>query len=185
MFGFLRGNRSDLTYRQIYAGCCSFQQREYGIASLAFLSYEATFLYLLAVDSGAAPAPKEDEVTCCRLRRHGADIHSVEEDKARFCSSLALLLAAVKLDDDIADDKSLLARLARWKLGSRIDAAVGYIESLAPDIRERIDGHLADHAALERRGSAFELNEYVRPTAAAFGDLFELFQWQVMGRRGP
>jgi len=184
MFGFLRGNRSDRTYRQVYAGCCSFQQREFGVASLPFLSYEATFLYLLAVDCGAAPQPGADHVTCCRLRRSGSDIYAVDEPTARFCSSFALLLAAVKLDDDIADDRSLLARLARWKLGGRIDAALAHLDSLQPGLRGQIDRHLADHAALERRGSVHSLSDYVRPTAAAFGELFALFQAQMpSGRR--
>jgi hypothetical protein len=58
MFGFLRAQPRDKLYRQIYAGCCSFQHREFGIESLPLLSYEAVFLYLLAADAVACRSAK-------------------------------------------------------------------------------------------------------------------------------
>jgi hypothetical protein len=176
MFGFLRGPADDMQYRQVYAGCCSYQHRTLGVTSLAFLSYEATFLYLLAVDSGAAPRPEAQQETCCRLRRGGGSIYQVDPEYARYCSAFALLLASVKLNDDIADDRSLLARLVRWQLAPSIDAALDHLDALAPDLRPSVAACIEQHAAAERLSTPLPLAEYVVPTARAFGCMFDRFE---------
>ena len=175
MFGFLRGSRQDLLYRQVYAGCCSFQHRTMGVASLAFLSYEATFLYLMAIDSGAAASPAPCHVTCCKLRRGGKSIYEVEPALAHDCSAFALLLAAVKLADDIADDRSWLARLAQWKLRRQLAAAQAHLEATHTGLGAAMQQHLAEHAAMEQCSVPMPLERYVTPTAEAFGEMFSRF----------
>ena len=71
MFGFLRpgcdasrGRR----YRQVYAACCAHQRGNYGALATLFNSYEAIFLYHLAIESGVCGAPDASTPTCCRFR---------------------------------------------------------------------------------------------------------------------
>lgn len=175
MFGFLQADPCDRQYRRLYAGCCSFQHRRFGIGTLPLLSYEGVFLYVLAADAGACLRPDESAATCCRLRRNGPGLHSVDDALAMFCSSFGLLLASVKLEDDVRDDGSLPARLALWRLKSRIERAKGFFESLDPGFRERTEHCIAEHLQRERAGSRPSLEEYAEPTADAFAYLFGLY----------
>ncbi len=147
MFGFMRGSRFDKTYRQVYAQCCDAQRLRFGVSSLLFHSYESILLYVLAVDAGACPAPPRTAVTCCRLRHRPDNWPGFDTELAKFCSHFALLLAAVKLDDDVRDDGSLpaqfgalavstpLCRRARLfpEPGSAVPTADGQRDHAAPE----------------------------------------------------
>lgn len=60
MFGFLRPAAGDVAYRQIYAGLCAAQHRQAGLRTLPMLSYEAVFMYQMAVDCCPCEA-----IDCC------------------------------------------------------------------------------------------------------------------------
>ncbi|WP_425395792.1 DUF5685 family protein [Aeoliella sp.] len=175
MFGFLQPRRGDVTYRQLYAGCCAFQHRQFGIETLPLLSYEAVFLYALAVDLGCCELPDEQDATCCRLRKQASRLHAVDPRVAEFCASFGVLLASIKLEDDVRDDRSLLARFALWRLGSRVERAKDYFTQLDAEFRPRVGLALQQHLELERAAHAPSLEAYSEPTAAAFGYVFELF----------
>src|SRR5687767_4254694 len=115
MFGFLRPQRQDLTYRQAYVRCCMHQHLHYGVTSLPFLSYEAVLVYLLAVDAGLCPPPPASTPRCCRLRSSRALQQAADAAFGQYCSALGMLLAAIKLDDDVRDGGSLGSKLLRWK----------------------------------------------------------------------
>ena len=53
MFGFLRPRPQSDDYRRAYARLCVHQRQRLGLRSLPFHSYEAVFLYQLALDAGA------------------------------------------------------------------------------------------------------------------------------------
>ena len=175
MFGFLRGARDNRAYRQIYAGCCGFQHAWMGLETLPLLSYEAVFLYLIAVDARRFARPDQAAVTCCRLRRSGDRLHAVDPEVARFCAAFGLLLARIKLDDDVRDDRSLLARFARWRLRSRFARAFQYFHSLEPGFEDRVRSHIDRHLELEQSSTRLPMECYAEPTAAAFGHVFRLF----------
>ena len=175
MFGFLSPNRcaaSSRPYRQAYARLCRFQKLIYGAESLFLLSYEAVFLYLLTVDSGAIPAPADDEVMCCRLRRRGLTLNDEDAEVAKFCVAFGVLLARVKLEDDWRDEKSWLAGLLKWRLRKRfVDNAIhldAFDSRLGPTVAEAIEHHLR----LERQPGTIALREYVAPTGDAFAAVF-------------
>jgi hypothetical protein len=126
MFGFLRASRDQIAYRQAYARCCSFQHLYFGVESLVFLSYEAVFLYLCSADSGMHPGPPADAPTCCRLRTSRRLTQAADAEVARFCAAFGLLLGAIKLEDDVRDERSWAARLAYWRLGKRMALAKAY-----------------------------------------------------------
>lgn len=173
MFGFLVGDRCDAVYRQVYAGCCSVQHTEFGLESLFFLSYEAIFVYLFAMDEGNVAPPPTDAATCCRLRTSERIKSAVDQRHAKFASAFGILLADIKLKDDVQDDNSWLARIASWRLRGRISKARDYFTQLDPDFEPRVSEYLNRHAALERVADQ-RIESYVQPTAEAFGYLFGL-----------
>lgn len=181
MFGFLQPHRGDVTYRRLYAGCCAYQHRRFGVETLPMLSYEGVFLYALAVDCGSCDLPAHDLATCCRLRTRGRRLHAVDSRVAEFCVSFGVLLAAIKLEDDVRDDRSLLARFALWRLSSRLKRARSYFATLDPEFHERVTSAIGQHLELERRSSSPSLESYSEPTSAAFAYVFELFAKALHG----
>src|SRR5688500_2547216 len=103
MFGFLRPRAPTLAYRQVYAQCCARQHELYGISSLPLLSYEAVFLYVCAIDAGLCPGPPAGAPRCCRLRT-SLNLPAADLPIAEYCASFGLLLASIKLDDDVRDE---------------------------------------------------------------------------------
>ncbi len=175
MFGFLRGPPCDREYRQIYAGLCDFQRRHFGLESLPFLSYEAAFLYQFAVDTGDCAPPPAGASPCCRLGIR-ASAHHVHPILAEYCSSFGMLLASIKLNDDVRDDGSWLARFGRWRLRTRLQKVAEYFGRLDADFSPHLAEILAQQDRLEESRDPYPpLAEYTRPTSAGFGFLFELF----------
>ena len=114
MFGLINPGRQDRVFRRAYARYCQYQRRSYGLPSLAFLSYESALLYLCAVDAGKVRLDEQPDQVCGRLRRVRGNPSADEQEAARFCNSLGLLLTSIKLRDDLRDGPSLLARFAHW-----------------------------------------------------------------------
>src|SRR5437773_7150637 len=172
MFGLLNPGRQDLLYRRAYARCCQHQRRRYGLPSLTFLSYESILLYLCAADAGKVPLEELPAVTCCKLRRLPPRTSTAEQETARFCSSVGMLLAYIKLSDDLRDRPTLLARLANWMLKCRFREMFDYFRRIDPAFEQRVDAFIREHLELERRTEPAPLSDYVRPTARAFGYVF-------------
>ncbi len=183
MFGFLRAAQHDRMYRQVYAGCCGFQHARFGITTLPLLSYESIFLYVLAMDAGLCSRPHRADVTCCRFRRSGKRLHKVDSKLAEFCSAFGLLLASIKLEDDVRDDRSLLARLALWQLRNRIERAFEYFSILDASFRKRVARHIQRHLDLEHDALPMTIDEYAKPTAEAFSYVVGLYHHLVPERR--
>jgi hypothetical protein len=174
MFGMLNPGRQDAAYRRCYARCCQHQQVSYGITSLPFHSYEAVLLYLIAVDAGVVDEAELPDQVCCRLRAGGAVRQAPDAAIGTFCSSLALLLASVKVRDDINDDHSLTARMTHWLLRKRFGQAGRYFAALDPNFDREMRALFADHARMESRGGPVPIEEYAAPTGRAFGYVFGL-----------
>jgi hypothetical protein len=178
MFGFLNPRTCNLAYRSLYARCCQHQRHNYGLLSLPTLSYEAVFLYALGLDTGELgdfqPLPRR----CCLLRKD--DVYDAPVDGAlgNFVSSVGVLLADVKLQDDIRDSQSSPLRLARTVrhrlLASRSHQAIRHLSTLDEDFESRIVECLDDQVAMENAGSD-NLDTFARPTGRAFRYLFSVF----------
>jgi Family of unknown function (DUF5685) len=174
MFGFLNPRPHSADYRRAYARLCQHQRRQYSLFSLPFHSYEAVFLYQFALDAGAFNACAMPNVRCCRLASPASLVNAPDVAYGRFSSSVAVLLASIKLQDDILDHKGLLARVVRWVLRRQIAKAEAYFATLDPRFAANVRALIADHHVLERRGGTIPLDEYVVPTANAFGYVFGL-----------
>lgn len=174
MFGFLRPPRPSAGYRRAYARLCQHQRFAHGLPSLAFHSYEAVFLFQAAGEAGAFPTSCLPDQRCCRLRSGVPASRGPDAPAGRLCSAVALLLGSVKLEDDIRDAGGLVARLARWLLRRRFDAAGRHLARLDAGFADRVRWHVADHHALEAAGGHPALVEYARPSARAFAETFAL-----------
>ncbi len=174
MFGFMKPEAESLGYRSLYSRLCQHQRRHYGLLSLPFHSYEAVFLYTCAVDAGLFPADVILPRRCCRLRHDRRLAGATDEAAGRFCASVAVLLADIKLQDDIRDGWGLLARVARRVLRTPIAATADYFQTLDPEFGRRVGEEIGRHLESERDGRERGLGEYVRPTAEAFGYVFGL-----------
>ena len=174
MFGFLRPARPDAAYRRTYARVCRLQRGAFGVRTLPLLSYESVFLHRLLAEAGACPPPPDSAPTCCRLRSAGDDGGAPDAAVGRFCAAFGLVLASVKLEDDVRDDRSPLARLARRVLRTPIDRAFAVLGERDPGYRDRSAAWVAAHLALERAGRPVPVREYSEPTASAFGETFAL-----------
>ena len=185
MFGFLHGSRRDRSYRQLYAAHCSSNRDWLGLRSLAFLSYEAIFASAIATDLGLIEPPPVESPTCCRTSRGFSafrhETSAANRFAARFCGAFAMLLAEVKLEDDIRDGGSWAARFAKWSLRRQTALSSAFFAERAPDFRARLEASLAEHAALERNGANHSIETYSRPTGEAFAMVFSLLPIGIAG----
>jgi hypothetical protein len=173
MFGFLNPGVQDGAYRRVYCRCCQYLNQNYGRLSLLFHSYESVFLYCFCIDAGALTEDSLPARTCCRMRR-GRPLRGPDAEVGRFCSSVSLLLASIKLEDDIRDVGSLRFRLLQWILRSKFDKTFSYFSSLDKDFRAKTRDFVEEHLALEAAGQEVPIRDYCRPSARAFGYVFSL-----------
>lgn len=179
MFGFLRlGCSGDLSrqYRQVYAALCAFQRANYGHCSAVFNSYEAVFLYQVCIEAGACQPPSPSTPTCCRFHSDPSNRWQLDHDIARFCTAFAMVLAATKLEDDIRDHQSILAKLTAKVLRNQFAHARKELDHFQPGLTDRIKESIAEHLQFEQAQTPCSLNEYVQPTAKTFADVFSALE---------
>lgn len=174
MFGFLAPQKRIPKWRRSYARICQHQRSLFGLTALPFLSYEATFLYQLAIDFGLLPAVAETSPECCRLRRLPKDDSQSDKTSATFAAAFGMLLAGVKLNDDLQDSGRWYNRLARWKYRKQIQHANDLIENLAPGTLQQIENAVQAHSILES-SAPVPMQEYSSPTAEGFAAVFRGF----------
>lgn len=175
MFGFLKAPFRQKQYRQIYAAICSYQRQEYGVVASVLISYEAVFLYQLAVDLGVTNPPTKTTPTCCRLRNDGSNQWGLDRRLAEFCIAFAVLLAKTKVEDDIRDSRAWLPRLAHWLLRKPFAKSGNYLKQHVSDFESRMAAIIEDHLALETKRFRGTPDDYGRPTGEAFGLVFGMF----------
>lgn len=178
MFGFLAVYGGDDTYCGLYSRCCQHQRCHYGLIGLPLLSYESVFLYALGLDVGLGGSYSPPRRRCCRLRTDGKCAESPDAQLGEFVAATGMLLASVKLQDDLRDSRSRTSRvirqLASRLLDRRFKHAQEYFNRLDSNFTHRMQEHLQSHLAAESAIDRLDAEEYSRPTSAAFGDLFGL-----------
>ncbi|MCA9050931.1 MAG: hypothetical protein KDA89_19475 [Planctomycetaceae bacterium] len=172
MFGFFRPDDRQVWWRQSYARICQTQRRLFGLTSLPFLSYEATLLYQLAIDFGLIPALPEAAPQCCRLRRLQDAEQQPDAVGARFSAAFGLLLAGIKLRDDVRDEGRWFHRLVWLKYRKQVHRAEQILEQLRPGLGGEVQRVLNAHRLLETSGHAVRLADFIRPTGDGFAQLF-------------
>lgn len=150
MFGFLNPLTRTERYRRAYARCAEHHRRRYGLRSLPFLSYESVFVYVCWLDATGGGMADDDEI-------------------GSFCSASTLVLAQTKLDDEIRDGASTLARAVYARLAEDFRDARRYFRQLDPAFAERVREIIDRHLAIERARGPISIESYAEPTAEAFG----------------
>lgn len=176
MFGFLNPRPHSLEYRRAYARLCQHQRQFFGITSLPFHSFEAVFLYQLAADLQYFPKALMPYVRCCKLQRP-SNLHlAADSAVGQCCSAFGMLLASIKLDDDVNDSQGFLKRvsrrLIRWKLRKEITQANQFFERLDPRFSRNVEQLIRDHHQQERHDVVIDIADYVQPTGHAFAYAF-------------
>ena len=182
MFGFLRPDCRSThfrQYRQVYAAFCAFHRKRYGLLASAMLSYEAIFMYQLGIAAGACSAPSSSTPRCCKLRSDPNNLWNVNANLAAYCSDFGMLLAGVKIEDDVRDHQSLVGRVvsraATVALKHGWLKAKSRIESATPGMIGAVEEQVQAHLKFETSKQRIELKEYSDPTAKSFELLFRGF----------
>ena len=174
MFGYIRAFKPELkvrefeSYKAVYCGLCRELGREYGPLARMTLSYDFTFLAMMALSLREeepgftverCPVNPLKRVPCCGT-----------EEETVFCCDMAVLMLWHKLRDDAAD--SGLARRLGAKLGLLLaTAARKKAERRQPQLAELFQRQMDRQAALEQEGCA-DLDRACDPTATILGEVF-------------
>ena len=92
-----------------------------------------------------------------------------DDEIGSFCSASTLVLAQTKLDDEIRDGASTLARAVYARLAEDFRDARRYFRQLDPAFEERVREIIDRHLAIERARAPISIESYAEPTAEAFG----------------
>lgn len=175
MFGFLNPICRSEKYRMLYCDSCSHMRANYGRGSTPFLSYESVLVHAMAFDAGLIC--EEDTVVPCRglpIPKRPKSTTETHRRIGEFSAALTHLLVKTKLEDDILDDGSRLARFTIWFYGKKLARSVRYFSEIDPESARIMQSFFDKHREMELSGKAKSLTEYAKPTADAFGYVFGL-----------
>ncbi len=195
MFGFLAPQQPEPTWRRTYARICQVQNRLFGIKSLPFLSYEATFLYQLAIDFELTSPLPDHAPTCCRMRKitrtalgqHGNREQRIESTSTTkgfrsdqledpltpvICAAFGLVLAGVKLRDDVQDSGRWPSRLFWWMYRRRVTQAEELMEAKLPGLMQSVEECIRMHRQMETSSTRVPLDDFTWPTGKGFAEVF-------------
>ena len=187
MFGYLKLPRrarcdSKKQYRQVYASLCSSQRQKFGVRASILISYESVFLYQLAVDAGLVKCPAENTPTCCRLRNDWSNAWQANLEAAEFANAFAILLARIKIEDDVRDSGKWLARGSSLFWSKAFRHANQYFDGVDGSLVASIERLVDEHIDLEHQPFSGSPEDYAAPTANAFGLVFRCFAEQLSAK---
>ena len=139
------------------------------------ISYESVFLYQLAIDAGLVNCPADNTPTCCRLKNDWSNAWQVNPDAAEFATAFAILLAQIKVEDDVRDSGRWLARGGNWFWSKAFRHATEYFDGIDASLLPKVKRLVDEHIALENLPFTGSPNDYAAPTANAFGLMFGCF----------
>lgn len=116
MFGYVRINKMDLTFREYehykayYCGLCKYLKRNHTELSRLTINYDITFLIVL-LSSIYQPSAQVFQEKCIvdpvKKKKH------IINDITEYAASMNILLTYYKLEDDVNDEGGIKSRLAR------------------------------------------------------------------------
>lgn len=164
MFGFVRPLEGKLTEEQLqefksyYCGVCKSIEKRYTHLARFTLTYDCAFLAMFLSAFLGSDTAKEDAV--CVMRKRQIAKSSIVD----YCADINVLLAYYKFDDDVNDDDSKKAKIARATLKKSFTKA----KEKNPHIEQLIKSNLEYLYLLEKD----KCSEPDR-VADAFGRLLE------------
>ena len=142
MFGYVKVNKMDLTYREYehyrgyYCGLCKCLKDNHGEISRLSLNYDITFLVLL-LTSLYKPKSKVIEEGCITnpFKKKKKIINEITE----YAASMNVLLAYYKLEDNLKDDKGLKDIISYNLYKNKLKRAYEKYPKKAEIIKEQLD----------------------------------------------
>ena len=185
MFGYIRAFKPELkvrefeSYKSVYCGLCRELGRQYGPLARLTLSYDFTFLAMLALSlSQEEPRITVERCPVNPLKRVPC---SVGTEEAVFCCDMAALMLWHKLRDDAADDGPIRRLGAR--LGLLLAApARKKAQQRQPRLAALFQRQMDRQAALEREGCA-DVDQACDPTATVLAEIFASLSSQEREKR--
>ena len=167
MFGYVRINKMDLTFREYdhykayYCGLCKYLKRNHTELSRLTINYDITFLIVL-LSSIYQPSAQVFHEKCIvdPVKKKKHIINEVTE----YAASMNILLAYYKLEDDVNDEGGIKSRLARRAYEKSFKTAYDKY----PQKAEYIRACLEDLRSLEQ-----DLSSSIDQTSNCFGRLLE------------
>ena len=115
MFGYVRINKMDLTFREFevykgyYCGVCKYLKQNHGEISRLSLNYDITFLILLLTSVYRPKSTITQEVCIANpIKKKARIVNEITE----YAASMNVLLTYYKLEDNLHDDKGIKDILA-------------------------------------------------------------------------
>lgn len=115
MFGYVRINKMDLTFREFdvykgyYCGLCKYLKQNHGEISRLSLNYDITFLILLLTSVYRPKSTITQEVCIANpIKKKARIVNEITE----YAASMNVLLTYYKLEDNLHDDKGIKDILA-------------------------------------------------------------------------
>ena len=173
MFGYVRINKMDLTfreyehYRAYYCGLCKTLKSDYTETSRVSINYDITFLILILT---SVYNPKSEIFYEKCIANPIKEKKHMKNEFTDYAAAMNILLTYYKLDDNVCDRGSLKDRIAR-KLYER-----SYKKALEkyPEKAKIIKNNLKELMELENEGS-----DSIDRTSNTFGNLMrEIFTYK-------
>ena len=173
MFGYVRINKIDLTFREYehykayYCGLCKTLKREYTEISRVSINYDITFLILILT---SVYMPKSEIFyEKCIVNPIKDKKHMINEF-SKYAAAMNILLTYYKLEDNVCDRGDLKDKLAKKIYEKSFKKA--YKEY--PERAKMIKKHLEELAELEKENS-----NSIDRTSNTFGELMrEIFMYK-------
>lgn len=173
MFGYVRINKMDLTfreyehYRAYYCGLCKTLKKDYTEISRVSINYDITFLILILT---SVYQPKSEIFYEKCLVNPLKDKKHMTNEFSEYAAAMNILLTYYKLEDNVVDRGDLKDKIARKIYKRSFKKAY----EKYPDRAEKIKKHLDDLAELEKEGSTS-----IDRTSNTFGELMrEIFMYR-------
>lgn len=142
MFGYVRINKMDLTFREFetykayYCGLCKYLKRNHTEISRLTLNYDITFLIVL-LTSVYEPASEVYHEHCIvnplKEKKH------ISNEITEYAASMNILLSYYKLQDNVADDGGIKNKLAEIAYRKSFDTALKKYPEKARAIKANLD----------------------------------------------
>ncbi|TQQ85063.1 hypothetical protein EXD82_02915 [Peptacetobacter hominis] len=170
MFGYVKINKMDLTfreyehYRSYYCGLCKCLKREHGEISRFSLNYDITFLIVL-LSAIYNPESKVTEEVCIAnpMKKKKVLINEITE----YAAAMNVLLTYYKLEDNVNDDGRIKDKIA-FSIGK---SSASKAKKMYPEKAEIIKKELDKLAELERNKST-DIDEVSNTFGRIMGEIF-------------
>lgn len=175
MFGYVKAEKSELrvweyeTYKAIYCSLCRQLGKSYGPLARLTLSYDFTFLAVLAL-SLKSGCNKFERKRCAfnPLKKCG---HCSDADtELEFASAAATVTVYYKVLDNVEDSKGA-KRLFYKLLLPFFRSKNRRAEKRYPEISEIVKNYISEQSRLEKEGCT-DLDMITEPTSSALGKIF-------------